>query len=74
MAHRHQRHAERLCRLVHGALHLERDGRGALVQDRVPGRVVEEAGHGDALLEADGQREGPVVLGVEAAGAVEQGL
>ncbi len=68
---RHERDAERLGRLVHGLFDLERHRRRALVQDRVPGRVVEEAGHGDALLQADGEGGAPLVLGVPAAGAVE---
>ena len=70
---RHQRHAERLRGLVHALFHLERDGRGALVQDCVSGAVVEEAGHGEALLQADGERRRPIVFfRVPAAGPVEQ--
>lgn len=65
----HERHAERFRRVVHGAFDLERDGRGALVQDGVAGRVVEEAGHGDALLKARREGRGPLVLGVPAARA-----
>lgn len=66
----HEGDAEPLGRLVHGPFDLERDGRGALVQDGVPGRVVEEAGHGEALLEADGEGRAPVVV---AAAAVPAG-
>lgn len=72
MRHRHQRHAEPLCGIVHGSLDHERHARRALVQYRVAGRVVEEAGHCDALLEADGQGRRPLVFCIPAAGALDQ--
>lgn len=67
MTDRHERHAQRLGGIVHLALHLERHAARAFVQDGVFGRVVEEARHGDALLQADGEDVAPFVLGVPAA-------
>ena len=72
MRHRHQRHAQTLGRVVHGFFNLQCHGRRALVQNRVLGRVVEEPGHGDALLQADGERRRPFVLGVPAGGPVDE--
>lgn len=71
MTDSHQRHAQRFSRIVHFAFDLERDAAGAFVQDGVLGRVVEEPRHGDALLEADGEDVAPFVLGVPAAGPVD---
>lgn len=72
VADRHQRDPEPLCRLVHGPFGLERHRRRALVQDGVPRRVVEEARHGDALLEAGGEGGRPFVFGVPAARARDE--
>ncbi len=71
MADRHQRHPKRLRCLVHLPFDLERHAAGAFVQDGVLWRVVEEARHGDALLEADGEDVAPFVFGVPAARPVD---
>jgi len=68
MGDRHQGNTQSLGIVVHDLLRLERDGRGTLVQDSVPWLVVEETGHGDALLEAAGQDITPLGLGVPAFG------
>ena len=72
MTHRHQRHPPPLRRLVHLPFDLECHGRGAFVQDGVAGRVVEEARHGEALLDADAKDVGPVFRTIPAGGAIEQ--
>ncbi|KAI3487477.1 hypothetical protein L1887_48581 [Cichorium endivia] len=60
--------------VVHDLLDLERDGRGALVQDGVLGLVVEEARHGDALLVAARKSVAPLALHVPAALACDNVL
>lgn len=62
----HEGDAQGLCVVVHDLFGLEGDAAGALVEDGVLGAVVEEAGHGDALLEAAGKDVAPLRLGIPA--------
>ena len=57
---------------VQDVLDVQRYGAGALVQDGELGLVVEETGHGDALLLASRQDLGPVVDGVVAAFSLDE--
>lgn len=60
----HEGDAEGLGVLVHDAFGIEGDAAGAFVEDGVPGTVVEEAGHGDALLETAGEDVAPLGFGI----------
>lgn len=66
VADRHQSNTERLGIVVHDLFRLEGDAARALVENGVLGAVVEEAGHGDALLQAAGEHVAPLGLGVPA--------
>lgn len=69
----HEGCAQFLSGFVHNPFDLQGYGRGALVQDRELGSVVEKTGHGDALLEAAGEDVAPFLLCVPSAGAVDDG-
>ena len=64
VADRHQRDAQGLGVIVHDLFRLEGDAARALVEDGVLGAVVEEASHGDALLQAAREHVAPLGLGV----------
>lgn len=64
VADRHQRDAQGLGVVVHDLFRLERDAARALVEDGVLGAVVEEARHGDALLQAAREHVAPLSFGV----------
>ena len=66
MADSHEGNAQLLGRIVHDLLRLERDAARALVENGVLGLVVEEPGHGHALLKAARKDVPPLRLGVPA--------
>ncbi len=67
MADGHEGDAQLLGGVVHDLFRLERHAAGALVEDGEARAVVEEAGHGDALLHAARHDVAPLGLGVPAA-------
>lgn len=68
MADSEERDAERLGILVHDFLGLKRHAASALVEDGVLRSVVEQARHGDTLLEATGKDIAPFGFGIPAFG------
>lgn len=68
MADSQERDAESLGTFVHDFLGLERYAACALVEDGVLRSVVEQARHGDTLLEATGKDIAPLGFGIPAFG------
>lgn len=66
MADRHEGDAEGLGVVVHDLFSIEGDAAGAFVKDGVAWAVVEETGHGDALLETAGEDIAPLSFGIPA--------
>lgn len=64
MRHRHERDAQCLGIVIHDLLRFKCHAARALIQDGIAGLMVEQPGHGDALLEAARQNIAPLGLGV----------
>ncbi|KAJ6441863.1 Hsp70 family chaperone [Purpureocillium lavendulum] len=66
VADRHEGDAKGLCIVVHDLLRLERDAARALVENGILRAVIEEARHGNTLLQAAREDVAPLCFGIPA--------